>query len=257
MGGAYSMWGAIIAAFLLKFLQALLNDWGISPDWLTILFGIGVLQVLTTAPGRTRRPVAQGHGAAGPPDRRPVPPAPPPRSADRMIEVSGLTVRFGGVTPLDGMDVRFEAGTCGLIGPNGAGKTTFFNVLSGFVRPAAGSDPGLWRGPAEDGPLPARPLGRAANLPDRAGDRELSIYDNVAMVHEQSTLSGGSRREEMLEAIEFVGIGADPYAKVVTLAPPSAAWSRSPAPSSASRAWCCSTSRQPVFPRTRPSAWRA
>ncbi|MEA2637366.1 MAG: branched-chain amino acid transport system permease protein [Chloroflexota bacterium] len=50
MGGAYSIWGAIIAAVLLKFLQALLNDWNISPDWLTILFGIGVLQVLTTAP---------------------------------------------------------------------------------------------------------------------------------------------------------------------------------------------------------------
>jgi branched-chain amino acid transport system permease protein len=50
MGGAYSMWGAIVAAFLLKFLQGLLNDWGVSPDWLTILFGIGVLQVLTTAP---------------------------------------------------------------------------------------------------------------------------------------------------------------------------------------------------------------
>ena len=50
MGGAYSVWGAIVAAFLLKFLQALLNDWGLSPDWLTILFGIGVLQVLTTAP---------------------------------------------------------------------------------------------------------------------------------------------------------------------------------------------------------------
>jgi branched-chain amino acid transport system permease protein len=50
MGGAYSMWGAIVAAILLKFLQALLNDWGVSPDWLTILFGIGVLQVLTTAP---------------------------------------------------------------------------------------------------------------------------------------------------------------------------------------------------------------
>jgi branched-chain amino acid transport system permease protein len=50
MGGAYSMWGAIVAALLLKFLGALLNDWGLSPDWLTILFGIGVLQVLTTAP---------------------------------------------------------------------------------------------------------------------------------------------------------------------------------------------------------------
>ena len=53
-----------------------------------------------------------------------------------MIEVSDLTVRFGGVTPLDAMSVTFEKGTCGLIGPNGAGKTTFFNVLSGFVKPA-------------------------------------------------------------------------------------------------------------------------
>jgi len=50
MGGTYSMTGAVVAAFLLKFLQQLLNDWGVSPDWLTILFGIGVLQVLTTAP---------------------------------------------------------------------------------------------------------------------------------------------------------------------------------------------------------------
>jgi branched-chain amino acid transport system permease protein len=50
MGGAYSMWGAIVAALLLELLPALLNNWGVSADWLTILFGIGVLQVLTTAP---------------------------------------------------------------------------------------------------------------------------------------------------------------------------------------------------------------
>jgi branched-chain amino acid transport system ATP-binding protein len=56
-----------------------------------------------------------------------------------MIEVDGLTVRYGGVTSLDDMSLAFEQGTCGLIGPNGAGKTTFFNVLSGFVRPATGT----------------------------------------------------------------------------------------------------------------------
>jgi branched-chain amino acid transport system permease protein len=50
MGGAYSLWGAVVAGFLLQFLPALFTNWGISPDWLTILFGIGVLQVLTTAP---------------------------------------------------------------------------------------------------------------------------------------------------------------------------------------------------------------
>ena len=50
MGGIFSLWGAIVAALLLQLLPALLNSWGVSPDWLTILFGIGVLQVLTTAP---------------------------------------------------------------------------------------------------------------------------------------------------------------------------------------------------------------
>jgi branched-chain amino acid transport system permease protein len=50
MGGAYSLWGAVVAALLLQLLPALLNNWGVSADWLTILFGIGVLQVLTTAP---------------------------------------------------------------------------------------------------------------------------------------------------------------------------------------------------------------
>src|SRR5712691_1256386 len=50
MGGAYSLWGAVVAALLYQFLPALLNNWGVSADWLIILFGLGVLQVLTTAP---------------------------------------------------------------------------------------------------------------------------------------------------------------------------------------------------------------
>jgi branched-chain amino acid transport system permease protein len=50
MGGAYSLWGAVLAGLLLQFLPAWLNNLGVSNDWLTILFGVGVLQVLTTAP---------------------------------------------------------------------------------------------------------------------------------------------------------------------------------------------------------------
>jgi branched-chain amino acid transport system permease protein len=50
MGGAYSLWGAVVAALLYQFLPALLNNWGVSADWLIILFGLGVVQVLTTAP---------------------------------------------------------------------------------------------------------------------------------------------------------------------------------------------------------------
>jgi branched-chain amino acid transport system permease protein len=51
MGGIYSIWGAIVAALLLRLLPPLLDDWGISTELLTILFGVGVLQVLLTAPG--------------------------------------------------------------------------------------------------------------------------------------------------------------------------------------------------------------
>jgi branched-chain amino acid transport system permease protein len=50
MAGAYSLWGAVVAGLLLQLLPFLFNDWGVSSDWITILFGIGVLQVLTTAP---------------------------------------------------------------------------------------------------------------------------------------------------------------------------------------------------------------
>jgi branched-chain amino acid transport system permease protein len=51
MGGAYSLWGAVVAALFLRLLPALLDDWGVSTELLTILFGLGLLQVLLTAPG--------------------------------------------------------------------------------------------------------------------------------------------------------------------------------------------------------------
>ena len=134
-----------------------------------------------------------------------------------MIEVSGLTVRFGGVTPLDGMTVNFEAGTCGLIGPNGAGKTTFFNVLSGFVRPAAGRVTAFGEDLLKMVHYRRARWGVRRTFQTEQAIEELSVYDNVAMIHEQSKLTGGSRREDVLGAIEFVKLGVDPYAKVATL----------------------------------------
>jgi branched-chain amino acid transport system ATP-binding protein len=55
-----------------------------------------------------------------------------------VIEVKDLTVRYGGVTSLDGMSLTFSDGVCGLIGPNGAGKTTLINQLSGIITPDEG-----------------------------------------------------------------------------------------------------------------------
>ncbi|MGH2934745.1 MAG: branched-chain amino acid ABC transporter permease [Gaiellaceae bacterium] len=50
MGGIFSIWGAVVAAILLQLLPALLDNWGAPPDLLTVIFGVGVLQVLATAP---------------------------------------------------------------------------------------------------------------------------------------------------------------------------------------------------------------
>src|SRR5499433_2901257 len=100
-----------------------------------------------------------------------------------MIEVAGLTVRFGGVTSLDGMNVTFESGTCGLIGPNGAGKTTFFNVLSGFVKPAAGTVTAFGEDLLRMADFRRARWGLRRTFQTEMAIQELSVYENVAMIH--------------------------------------------------------------------------
>jgi branched-chain amino acid transport system ATP-binding protein len=131
-----------------------------------------------------------------------------------VIEVERLTVRFSGVTPIDGMSVTFPGGTCGLIGPNGAGKTTFFNVLSGFVKPAAGSIRAFGEDLLKMADYRRARWGLRRTFQTEQAIEQLSLFDNVAMIYEHSGVKGAGRRAEVQAAIDFVGLEADPRGKV-------------------------------------------
>lgn len=97
-----------------------------------------------------------------------------------MLEVRDLVRRFEGLLALDGINLTVEPGEirC-LIGPNGAGKTTLLNVLTGELRPSAGTV--LFEGRRIDG-LPVHRVARLGlvrkfQVPAVFGD--LSVRDNL------------------------------------------------------------------------------
>jgi branched-chain amino acid transport system ATP-binding protein len=131
-----------------------------------------------------------------------------------VIEVDGLTVRFAGVTPIDDVSVVFPSGTCGLIGPNGAGKTTFFNVLSGFVNPAAGSIRVFGEDLLKMVDYRRARWGLRRTFQTEMAIEQLSVFDNIAMILEHSGVGRASRRSDVLAAIEYVGLDVAPDVKV-------------------------------------------
>jgi branched-chain amino acid transport system ATP-binding protein len=136
-----------------------------------------------------------------------------------VIEVDALTVRFGGVTPIDRVDLVFPGGTCGLIGPNGAGKTTFFNVLSGFVKPAAGSVRAFGEDLLAMADFRRARWGLRRTFQTEQAIEELTVFENIAMIHEHSRAKRSTRREDVLAAVDFVGLDVPVRSRVGGLGP--------------------------------------
>jgi branched-chain amino acid transport system ATP-binding protein len=134
-----------------------------------------------------------------------------------VVEIENLTVRFGGVIPVDGLSLVFPSGTCGLIGPNGAGKTTFFNVMSGFVKPSGGTITAFGENLLKMTDYRRARWGLRRTFQTEMAIEQLSVYDNVAMIHEHSSAKRATRRADVLSAIDFVGLTASPKSRVRTL----------------------------------------
>jgi branched-chain amino acid transport system ATP-binding protein len=99
-----------------------------------------------------------------------------------LLTIAGLTRRFGGVTAVDGVDLRLAEGELvSVIGPNGAGKTTLFNLISGHSRPQAGTV--LFDGEAITGWSPERLAehGLARTFQNGRVFGNLTVEDNVLL----------------------------------------------------------------------------
>ncbi|WP_051711865.1 ABC transporter ATP-binding protein [Spirillospora albida] len=141
---------------------------------------------------------------------------------DELI-VSGLTVRFAGLTALDDVGFTVAPGSVhAVIGPNGAGKSTCFNVLSGVYRATEGSVTFGGTELTTLAPHRIAALGIARTFQNIALSRHLSVEDNLMLGRHRLTkagfLSAGlrlprARREDarhrarVRDIAEFVGVG--------------------------------------------------
>ncbi|MGW4407752.1 branched-chain amino acid ABC transporter ATP-binding protein/permease [Nonomuraea sp. NPDC004702] len=146
--GPHNTEGAVLGGIFGAVMATVLEKLRLPQDLGGILFGVmaifalrsGVSQTdFTRARRRERaaRPLLEA--ASGAPAEEPAP-VPPAAGEGNVLEIRGLSVRFGQVVALDGVDLTVPAlGVSGLIGPNGAGKSTLISAVTGFAARYEGS----------------------------------------------------------------------------------------------------------------------
>jgi ABC-type branched-subunit amino acid transport system ATPase component len=133
-----------------------------------------------------------------------------------LLHAEGISKSFGGVRALDNCSLHVEKGSItGLIGPNGSGKTTLFNVMTGYVKPDAGTvtfaDQEITH--ARPNAVFALGIGRTFQLTRIFG--RITVLENmlVATQRDESWLRGLTRSmsskaesDTAMEWLDFVGI---------------------------------------------------
>jgi ABC-type branched-subunit amino acid transport system ATPase component len=99
-----------------------------------------------------------------------------------MVDVSALTMRFGGLTALDQLDMCIREGEIlGLLGPNGSGKTTFFNVLTGLYKASSGTITFNGRNVIGQRPQEIYRSGVARTFQRSRLSLPLTVFDNIVI----------------------------------------------------------------------------
>jgi ABC-2 type transport system ATP-binding protein len=126
---------------------------------------------------------------------------------DALVEVSGLTKRYGDTLAVDGVDLTVLPGEVyGFLGPNGAGKTTTLRILTGLIAPTSGSVRVLGGRPGEAGVL-----GRTGSMIESpAFYPYLSGLDNLRLLAEYAGVSR-QRIDEVLELVDLAERARDRF----------------------------------------------
>ncbi len=120
--------------------------------------------------------------------------APPADRGRPLLEVRGVTVRFGGLVALNALDLMVpEGGVLAVIGPNGSGKSTLFNVITGLTPAASGSIRFAGRDLTGLGPDRILAAGAARTFQNIRLFTNLSVMDNVLVGAHHRLRSGPVR----------------------------------------------------------------
>ena len=240
VGGAASVWGAVVGAGILTILKQWLQDLlpkllGQSGNFEMIVFGVLLVLLLQRA-REGIMPLAVRYFPAPrkslPATARALPQRARPAAGETLLELKRVRKAFGGLVAVNDLSFAMRSGEIlGLIGPNGAGKSTVFNLVTGVFPPNGGEV--HFRGERID-VLYARalvPRGLARTFQQVHQLPTMSVLENVAIgAHlrgSKGVISAALHLERAEEAmllaeaarqLERVGLGASVHEQAGSLA---------------------------------------